>query len=146
MKIKAGYRLEVVSWENDADNYNTNVVDGLTLRGVQFHTKLCALLKSKNYRGDTKCFGNMYEPSDEEIAEYVAAVRPLAREYIDVINCEGYRATNIEDDTALSNRLNDFTSDLMGNSEYYYHRVVDNFTVQYIPEEITLQDVTNQFK
>lgn len=146
MKIKAGYRLEVVSWENDADNYNTKVIDGLTIRQVQFYTKLCKMLESKNSWGDTAHFGNMYEPSDEEVAAYIAAVRPLARAYVDVINCEGYTETDIEDDEDLGNRLNDFTSDLMGNSEYYYHRVVESFSVHYLSEDIELQDITDQFK
>lgn len=146
MKIKAGYRLEVLSWENDGDNYNTKVLDGLSIRQVQFFTKLCKMLKSKNSRGDTANFGNMYAPSDEEVAAYIAAVRPLARAYVDVINCEGYTETDIEDDEDLGDRLYDFTSDLIGNSEYYYHRVVESFSVQYVPEDIELQDVTNQFK
>lgn len=34
--IPAGYQLHVESWENDGDNYKTQIMNGLTLADVNF--------------------------------------------------------------------------------------------------------------
>lgn len=45
MKIKAGYRLTVTSWENDADNYRTVSVDGLSEEHCRDTTTTKELMK-----------------------------------------------------------------------------------------------------
>jgi hypothetical protein len=35
--IPSGYSLHITSWENDADNYKTKIVSGLTKEDVQFY-------------------------------------------------------------------------------------------------------------
>jgi len=35
--IPSGYQLHITSWENDADNYKTKILSGLTKEDVQFY-------------------------------------------------------------------------------------------------------------
>ena len=66
--IPSGYQIVVTSWENDADNYNTETISGLTLEQVMFYKDIASLMD------DSDKFGNMYEPSDEEIANFDEAL------------------------------------------------------------------------
>jgi N-acetyl-anhydromuramyl-L-alanine amidase AmpD len=130
MKIKAGYRLEVVSWENDADNYNTKVIDGLDKETCQFYIDLVKLT------GKNAKFGNMYEPSDKEFKEFTAAL-------VKVFQAHGKPT---EDEDEVHDEAIDIIGDMLGNSEHYHTRVMDRYKVCYLPVEVELQDVTNQFK
>lgn len=49
--IPAGYQLHVTTWENDADNYSTQIINGLTEEDVHFLLSLARNFKSRN---DTK--------------------------------------------------------------------------------------------
>jgi hypothetical protein len=74
-KIPVGYHLIVTSWENDADNYNTKVVEGLSLEATKLLVDVIQLFYSKNNpQKDQVCHGNLYEPSDGKIAACYAAV------------------------------------------------------------------------
>ena len=42
--IPAGYQLSVVSWENDGDHYNTEVMNGLSEEEVKFLVEICLFL------------------------------------------------------------------------------------------------------
>jgi hypothetical protein len=127
MKIKAGYRLTVVSWENDGDNYKTISVDGLTEEFVQFAVDVLGLLKGK--------FGNMYEPSTNEIEKFRKAVEVVLDNHPKMRDEEDWNFDNIQD----------LICEYTDPSEYYYTRVVEGMSVEYIPEEITLEDVSHKF-
>ena len=49
--VKKGYTLSVVSWENDADNYNTKTMTVETVEEAEAFYKLMQLCKSKNNGG-----------------------------------------------------------------------------------------------
>ena len=70
--IKAGYRITVTSWENDADYYNTNTVDGLDEQETKFHVDLLKLIAGSNCN-DSTVFGNMYDPRDSKLEEFEKA-------------------------------------------------------------------------
>ena len=42
--IKAGYAIEITSWENDGDCYNTKRFDGLTLDECRWRVAVCDYL------------------------------------------------------------------------------------------------------
>ena len=46
MTIKLGWMLQVTSWENDGDCYNTKTLDGLTEDEVRAKVALCKVLHS----------------------------------------------------------------------------------------------------
>lgn len=148
MKIKQGYRISVTTWENDADNYNTKTLDGLTREVVEFYVEFAKLHKSKNsYTSNVKCWGNMYEPSDEEIEEYVTAMRPLFKKYINVV------ASFYDSDFSPEWIEHDDFSDMIGNVSWdlgicsgeFYTRVVDKIEIQCIPQDIEMLDCTDEF-
>lgn len=47
--IKAGYAIEITSWENDGDCYNTKRFDGLSLEDCRWRVAVCDYLH-KNMR------------------------------------------------------------------------------------------------
>lgn len=140
-KIPAGYRLIVTSWENDADNYNTKSVDGLSLEATKFLTDVIQLFYSRNNppKGMV-CFGNLYEPDDSEIAACYAAVQAVLD-----------RHPAITDEA-----LKDYFESPEGVMEYMYElgltcgefwtRVLEDFEVEHYPEDVIINDVTSQFK
>lgn len=46
MTIKLGWMLQVTSWENDGDSYNTKTLDGLTEDEVSAKVAMCKVLHS----------------------------------------------------------------------------------------------------
>lgn len=125
--IKAGYRMTVVSWENDGDNYNTITKDGLTENEVQMYVDFLSLLKGNSE------FSNMYEPDDEEIEGFNQAVLPLLKKH-DVVYFDGYPC-----DMAC-----EIVGELTGYTEFFT-RVVEEIKIEYIPVEVCFEDVTNKF-
>lgn len=130
MKIKAGYRLEVQSWENDADNYKTEVVDGLDKETCQFYIDVIKLT------GRSGKFGNMYDPSEQEIAALTTALVKVFEKH----------GKLVDSGDAVHDEGLEIIGDLLGYSEGYHTRVMESFKVSYTPVEVQLQDVTNQFK
>ena len=47
--IKAGYAIEITSWENDGDFYNTKRFDGLSLEDCRWRVAVCEYMH-KNMR------------------------------------------------------------------------------------------------
>lgn len=132
--IKPGYRITCTSWENDADNYNTKTVDGLSEDTVRFHVDLLKLIAGSNCN-DKTVFGNMYEPRNEAIKAFEAAVLEVLRKH-DKLDLE-YDTL----DTAMS-IIGDYTG---YGDDGFFTRVVESLEVEYIPQEIIIEDVSNKF-
>lgn len=130
--IKAGYRVTVTSWENDADSYSTRTIDGLDENKVRFHVDLLKLIAGSNCN-DSTVFGNMYEPSDKETEAFEKAVIEVLEKHD--AGYEGCEALDI---------AHDIIGDYTGYSEFYT-RVVDSIVVEYVPQEIIIEDVSTKF-
>ena len=126
--IQAGYRLTVVSWENDGDNYNTKTIDGLSIERVRLLVDLCRLHASRNI---SRGFGNMYDANDDERLAYHTAIQDVLDKH--PVSMDIDEAESILYDLALQ-------------GGEFYTRVLDKFKVEYIPHQINLLDVTDQFK
>lgn len=50
--ILPGYQLHIISWENDADNFNTTIYSGLTKEDVQFYIYFLGHFKSHRTYGN----------------------------------------------------------------------------------------------
>lgn len=131
--IKAGHRITVTSWENDADNYNTKTVDGLDDQETKFHVDLLKLVAGSNCN-DKTVFGNMYEPRDSEIEEFEKAVNVV----FDKHNKHSDKHHAI--DIAM-----DIIGDYTGYGEGFYTRVAESIVVEYVPQEIIIEDVSTKF-
>jgi hypothetical protein len=131
--IKAGYRITVTSWENDADNYNTSTTDGLDEQEARYHVDLLKLIKG-SHCNNKNVFGNLYEPRDSEVKAFEEAIQAVFYKH----------GKTFPDDMALDVAM-DIVGDYTGYSDGYMTRVAEKITVEYVPEEIFIEDVTKQF-
>jgi len=144
--IPAGYRVTITSWENDADNYADTIHEGLSKERVEFILELCRLFRSKNR--DRKCFGNMYEPSHHEALAAEAAIRVVMEKHRAVLTEDELDQLAIEsdpDDEYGGPEFSEFVSEYLDSGEGFLYRVYSGATVELIPHEIKMEDVTDQF-
>lgn len=141
--IPAGYRLTVITWENDADNYQTKVLEGLSLERTQFLVELISLFKSKNHRSESG-LGNMYQPKKEECLAVITAVNKVAEKHPKEFICDGYSLEDCKKD--MSDDMWELLCDLGIAGGDFYTRVLENFKVEYMPTQVELADVTDKFK
>lgn len=148
--IPAGYRVTIESWENDADNYKTKIVEGLQKPSVEFLIDFAKLFHSRNNWNGPKGHGNMYDPHANELNNFREA-------YVEVIKKHIAKDTEQtllqyfwdEDNNKLYDDQHDGVMELayeLGLSGGdFYTRVFESAKVEYIPNEIILQDVTEEF-
>jgi hypothetical protein len=142
--IPAGYRLIVTSWENDADNYKTETISGLSESSTRFLIDLYKLFYSKNNPPKGKvCFGNIFEASDSQIDKCVEA----AQKIVD-LHKDGDHVADVSDN------FEDFDSDALFNllqmgglagCSFYTFRVLSDYEVEYFEHPIVINDVTSRF-
>ena len=145
-EIKAGYRVTITSWENDADNYNTKSIDGLTENEVRFLKPLCEILKSGNGYYKDGCFGNMYDPSDSGIENLRLAVIEVVNANLHLTNDPNWKEILEENEGEfILDYYMDIMYDLGLTCGQQYTRVLEKFTVEYIPETIRIEIVTDKF-
>lgn len=136
--IKAGYRLTATSWENDADHYAAEVMDGLTEAEVRMYVELGTYLGSGYGEND---FGNMYVGSSRD--DKVVKVRQVLSEVI-----KKHRGAFENDDHfefAVCEPIEFVNDKLLGYSDDYLMRVLQEIKVEFIPNDIVIQDVSDQF-
>lgn len=134
-KIKQGYRLTVRSWENDADNWKTCILDGLSHGEVSVLVVLCNALRRETLDSEEEdCVCNMYDPQQCDI------------DNLHVVLKEALGSRNLLPDTGYDDgeiMAHLLTVGLTGSE--FYTRVCESVTVEYVPEQITLEDVTSEF-
>lgn len=122
--IPKGYRVTVVSWENDGDHYNTKIVQVKSKEEVDFIIGYLNIVQ-KHYANECDYDGQGYENFKELYTQYGKELPEDPDEYWDWF---------------------DLAYDLMGGSEHCVVRVPEKVTVEYIPEDIHIEDVSDQFK
>lgn len=130
--ISKGYTIEVTSWENDGDNYNTEKIVEQNLDKAKAIGKMCEdLFASTN--SAKKGIGNTNEGSEgraqEKIVDYMRN---------NPILCDNKELT----DGKLISICMNYNHDLMGGSEYYYSRVCESVTITYSPEDVYLEEIS----
>lgn len=167
--IEKGYNVEVVSWENDGDNYRTHSGVYFTKEEALAVKHMCENLfrSSNNGEGGIGCFMD-YE--DDEailvIAEYLTRnptlleinkEAPLSsfKERVELeysyelrkgeVTWEDCLYEYLENESCVPDEwismVNIYKYDLMGGSEYYYSRVCEKVTISYSPTDIYLDIV-----
>ena len=129
-RIPRGYMIVCNSCENDGDHSQTSVVGGLTKESAQFKYDLLCLLRS----GEPG--GNLYKPTRQELKRLEDAVCSVIDYYGDDIVGVGYSW-----DEVLFNE----TTELVGTSETYYTRLVDDVQIYYVPFDVEFPNVPGQF-
>jgi hypothetical protein len=144
--LKAGYRITVTSWENDADNYRTITRDGFSFKQAQLICELLSHMGSRsNAPKEALQFGNMYEPEfgndGEAVVEFwreLLAKHPVAAKELEFVPGEDI------DDEDLFYQFGEVVSEFTGSGDFFT-RVVENVKVEYLPHDITLENVTTEF-
>ena len=139
--IEAGYLVKITTWENDADNYNTIDISGLTKDQARLIVEIVSLFESDG-RGSE--YGNaeiedsegLFEEIDKIISSFsgTGGVLPAG---LDDPDPEWVKENYL-------NRYDYLIYNLIGtwnNGEYY--RVLDSIEVFYVPEPIN--NVTEVF-
>ena len=143
--IKKGYRITVNSWENDSDNWQIITQDGYTKNQMQFIVDMLKLLEDDEV-------SNCYDPSEDQLNEIGEKVRDeimvsigtgtdVNEAMIDLGVILDLEDDNREVAYAYSYMMQPF----IGSSEDWFLRTMDSYTIEYVPEDIEFQDVTNEF-
>ena len=131
--IPAGYRLTVDSWENDGDNEQTRVIEGIQHdEDVMFYVALC-----KMHDMDTP-YSNLYEPRDKEIQMHDIALLELIKKFPNMTYYDK-PLTNVSDVRNIMDYIG------IGATEYYLTGVCDSFKIEYIKKDIIFEDITEIF-
>ncbi len=169
--IDKGYTVEVVSWENDGDNYRTQKSTYNTKEEALAVKHMCGnlFLSSNNGEGGignlmddeiTKAHSVIIEyfienptllklngiPCPEELYKKVKETFP--EEDIDE-DYKGFLHEYImeEDEDILAHWVDGtshYNSNLMGYSEYYYSRVCESCTITYAEDDVYLEVITEE--
>lgn len=147
--IPAGYRLTVTSWENDADAYKTEVIEGLSNERVSYLVDLCKMLSEDNPANDQRSptfkrnlrLNNQYDPEAHQIEHVMDALDKIVLKH----------GEHLSEDVVPGHRPAEYGMEdlydlgLAGQSEFFT-RVCQEWKVEHIPNDIVMLDVTDNFK
>lgn len=149
--IPKGYQVHITTWENDGDNYSTQILSGLTAGDVTFYIAIAS--KFKMYREPE--IGNSYVPA-EKLAEIISDIlkqsRPTLRPEVVqpwVEALEKFTADEKDEEEWAADFIYENLLELLGSpSEFYcdepnFCRMVESIKVFYIPEDC--EDITDEF-
>lgn len=146
--IQAGYRVTIISWENDGDAYDTNIIEGLSKERVEFIIELCKLFYSGSNNGG-RTFGNMYELNAYKLNKACVAIQAVMSNHCAVLTDEEQHLLSLDidgDDFSDSYLFTEMMADYLGRSEEdFAFRVFTTMKIERIPHEIQFEDVTGKF-
>lgn len=131
--ISKGYTLEVVSWENDGDNYKTETVTVEDKNLAIALVNMCKVLFTSINRSKTG-IGNTTEYEEIEAKERI----------LDYMSKNPILCNGETEEEKLITICMGWNYKLLGESAYYYSRVYENVTITYSKEDqyIYLEEVT----
>lgn len=135
--FKKGYHLEVTSWENDADNYQTNrLFVGLDQDLALTLLRVCKeLFNSKNK--DKKAIGNILSDEYEKAGEIAQEYLKENPKVLEALNKLYDTNIDVNDfDFVYDIVIGSFNSNILGTSEYYCSRVFDYGRIIYTPIDL----------
>lgn len=131
LKFKAGFHVEVVSWENDGDNYNTTSTHTETREMAMALRGLAQLCSTSHYNSKGTHIGNMY---DEGFTE---AQKTLVEDFMEanpiLVHPEDYSRDKCLDWWA------EWNYELMPCGEGYTTRVCESVTIYYYPTDVYVE-------
>lgn len=132
-KIPKGYRITIESYENDCDFGDTNIVEGLSEEELKQAVTLCTVMQTKEH-------GNLYYPS--------------VFQKIKLFNVLNIIFDYVEDCTVTIDNLDKYEDDFynllaeygfIGKAEDQFTRYCQSYKIEYLPDDIFIEDVTAQF-
>lgn len=155
--IPKGYILEVTSWENDGDDYDTIQKRGASFELIDVVTRLFPLFKCKHNRPD-KGFGNTSEGEVDNwdlVEASWFALKDLDKELVyKVLGCD-ILSLDFESEDDISNevidnfgsKIKDFVRNhITGYSEFYDFRVAEQLKVYFLKEDVIIPSVATVFE
>jgi hypothetical protein len=116
--ILAGYAIEVTSWENDGDFYNTKRIQGLTLNAVTWLVELAKLIQARNREN------RQDDLTLEEAEDWFTNIRAKLGCTYDL------EEHSLED---IYDHISDLVYEMMGGSEYGM-RVLESYKVYFFEQ------------
>lgn len=132
LKFKAGYVVEIETYEGDGDNSKTEYHDGLTKEQAIFVTKFADYFAMNHWKYN-KNSGNEHSFGNEEFGKEECEI--ISKEL-----SEEYKLAYGEELTP--GNVSDMSYDYIGSTGYGCIREVDGIAVYYIPESFNPQVVT----
>jgi hypothetical protein len=140
MKVKlidypAGYQIRVTTWENDGDDYETNIISGLTYEDAKFYQELSNLFTSRN---NPKLGGGMGNEDQDAEGLKIALEEVLENhpKISDNLKLEIEDAKS--EDDAIYAFFYEFLNDPV-QYDYGFCRVAESFKVFYLPDAILIE-------
>ncbi len=140
--IPSGFQLHVTTWENDADNYKTAILSGLTDEDVKFYISLAKEFESRNNRfnkglGNGSLNPDVFEPIlKKKLEEFPLLSSKIRTEWEAAIDYRSFWDKLVE--TIL-----EMPDEGMMVAHRNFVRVYSHHRVYYIPAPI--RDVTDDF-
>lgn len=140
MLVKAkGYHIVVTSWENDADYYKTESIHYADRADVEKAVKILRLFTSVNnhkhpgignsqHRDKSKVYTAFYN-----LIEANPGIIPVTLDDIEEDRVDVYELLEHVPDVGIL------------SSEHYLARVVESIRVEYYPEDVYCEDLTEEF-
>ena len=127
--VKKGYTIEVISWENDGDNYKTKYMTVSSIETAKAIKHLCETVFVSKH--DNLTIGNKMEEDYLKCYEIVKTYllsNPLL--VPDDVNIKTIDVGNLWDS------ISHYNYDLLDSSEYYFSRVCESCIIYYSPEDV----------
>lgn len=129
--INKGYTLQVTSWENDGDNYQTKSKTVDTIEKVKLLHSLLQLCTSENNNPPGVIrLGNSVGGFSEDQED-------LLRDFF----TENNIIFDFKDGEYIYDTFFEEIGGLLGHSEFYTCRVFDSCSVTYSPEDVYLEEI-----
>jgi hypothetical protein len=135
MSISAGYQIQATSWENDGDNYKTQVISGISSPDVQFYVDLA---NTFNRSQSVKGLGNSWlsEERFSSIISDLLTVNPdiskELRERFTISSENDYELDNIYEEVC---EIIGFPGEGYQEDGMFF-RVVEDVKVYYFPDQL----------
>ena len=136
--IPSGYQLHVRTWENDGDNYSTQVQSGLTRADVLFSLDVAKRFESEN-ASSSPGWGNAGQ-SSEDLTDFIKETMARHPDLSAALRNEWLQDPGYVYGV-LEQRILGRTSDY--GDEENFCRVFEDYKVFFLPREG--KDVTDQF-
>ena len=140
-KIPSGYQIQITSWENDGDNYNTQILEGLTKDCAKALVEFAKIFKISCYdKGGIAANAC----SDDEVKWPILfkKVRGILSKYPGSIEAHFEESGSFSKytDEELRDLISELNGEILGQSEYLF-RVFSGYEAYYYPEDIEINSV-----
>ena len=129
--INKGYTLQVTSWENDGDSYQTKSKTVDTIEEVKLLHSLLQLCTSENNN----------PPGVIRLGNSVGGFSEDQEDLLRGFFIENNIDFEDEEGEYIHEAFMEEVGDLLGGSEFYTCRVFDSCSVTYSPEDVYLEEV-----